>query len=622
MAHLSLCRRTQTLREIVVPLLLPSCFLVACAVGCTDAPNYNDVHSSNSVPHRRIPNAESRYIGSSSCADCHKEISKTYSRHPMANSLAQIKHALPVESSETNEFTSVNHLAYVVEETDTGIWHHEIRRNADGQQVYDQKVPVHFAIGSGTRGRSYLSEIDGRLFQSPITWYVEKEKWDLSPGFVPGSHARFDRRVSHACLACHAGISNLHETDPDRFAAPPFLEESIGCERCHGPASDHVAYHKEISNQSAQVDPIVNPSLLSSSLQDAVCNQCHLQGQRRVLNSGRTEFDFRPGMSLNDVWTTILKTQGVNSGTAEAVSQVEQMHASRCFQGSKGTLKCTSCHDPHFNPAPDEADAVYRSACQKCHGANESDCTESEKTRQLQADSCISCHMPHFGAADVHTSQTDHRILRRLSPAVSDQQAPIQRLEQLTFFREPDFQATDPAQERAAGIYLAELGYLGKDDTAARQAVTILTPGPLGSVTDVELLFSLSKAYLQLGRIQDATEVLNRVAELSPRNEEVFELLATTAHENGHLARARKNYEKLLSLNPDRARYYGRYAHVLGQLGDVGASIQAGEKALMLDPSLSQAHAWLVGMYKLRGDDTNAKIHQERFELFQSPTIK
>ena len=60
-----------------------------------------------------------------------------------------------------------------------------------------------YALGSGTRGISYLIEHDGRLFQSPISWYGQKKQWDLSPGYDV-NNLHFDRPIEPDCLFCHA----------------------------------------------------------------------------------------------------------------------------------------------------------------------------------------------------------------------------------------------------------------------------------------------------------------------------------------------------------------------------------------------------------------------------------
>ena len=49
-------------------------------------------------------------------------------------------------------------------------------------------------LGSGRQGASYLIDRDGFLFQSPISWYAQQRRWDLSPGYQK-TNAHFDRVI-------------------------------------------------------------------------------------------------------------------------------------------------------------------------------------------------------------------------------------------------------------------------------------------------------------------------------------------------------------------------------------------------------------------------------------------
>ncbi len=574
--------------------------------------------------------SEILFAGSAACAECHSEPTKEYQSHPMSRSLAATPNAKPVEDMSHPQFSTVPELAYLVEKDEDHTWHHEIRFDKSRNVVYDQRVRMDYTVGSGARGRSYLTNSDGRLYQSPITWYTEGNTWGLSPGFPEKSHPRFDRKVSHACLACHAGRMNPHATDPDRFAEPAFAEEAIGCERCHGPGSSHISFQRMDQSLRSGADPIVNPERFKDSRRDAVCNQCHLQGQRRVTVNGRSEFDFRPGMRLSDVWTVFLKTAGVKDGVADAVSQVEQMYASTCFQKSNGELSCISCHDPHRSPSPSESRDYYRNQCLKCHTGSDPQCSEDISVRmQAEADSCIKCHMPRFEAADVHSAQSDHRILRR-QPATTNATTNATSLprskaasNELVFFEEPGVVLSQATKDRAAGIYLAERGYLGNDSTSAQRAVQLLTPLRLASQvqqsspTDFEVSFSLGKALIQTKRFREAMDILETLHAVQPTSEDLLDTLATTYHENGRLKLAKAHYERLMKLNPERAKYYGRYSHVAGQLGDFKTAIETAEKALILDPSLVQAHIWLAEICQQVGDEQRAAYHKRMAQSFE-----
>ena len=97
---------------------------------------------------------------------------------------------------------------------------------------------VKYAVGSGSRGISYLIENDSRLFQSPITWFSQKRRWDVSPGYGDGS-LHFDRPIVADCLFCHANRVVPIAHTINQYEQPIFRGHSVGCERCHGPGELH-----------------------------------------------------------------------------------------------------------------------------------------------------------------------------------------------------------------------------------------------------------------------------------------------------------------------------------------------------------------------------------------------
>ena len=82
------------------------------------------------------------------------------------------------------------------------------------------------------------------------------------------------------------------------------------------------------------------------------------------------------------------------TGEQHAVSQVEQMFASRCFRASDGALGCVSCHDPHDRGAPEARDDTYRASCLECHGGKGCSLPAAERRKKSPQDSCVACHMP------------------------------------------------------------------------------------------------------------------------------------------------------------------------------------------------------------------------------------
>ncbi len=304
-----------------------------------------------------------------------------------------------------------------VERQGERVWHQEIGRDEAGQTVFQLDMPADYVLGSGTRGHSYLTDRDGYLFQTPISWYSQKQIWDKSPGF----HVEFrpGRPVSGECLFCHANRTRPRQGYLNRFEEPVFDGYTIGCERCHGPGDRHV-------NDPGHKDPktgadytIVNPHHLKPELRAAVCEQCHLAGSARVVRRGRGLYDFRPGLLFDAFWSVFVPA-AESPEDRKAVGHVEQMALSQCFLRSEDRpaegmrkLGCTSCHDPHQHVEPAQRVSHYRKACRNCH--EEHGCSMPLAARRLKSspDSCIDCHMPRYPAADIaHTASTDHRILR------------------------------------------------------------------------------------------------------------------------------------------------------------------------------------------------------------------
>src|SRR5690606_25333328 len=159
--------------------------------------------------------------------------------------------------------------------------HTEFLTDEAGEVVYAQPVEVHYAVGSGTTARTYLIDRGGMLFESPITWYVGRQKWDLSPGYADDPRRRFNRRVSDGCIQCHSGrAAFIGDGTANRFEERPFLELGIGCERCHGPGRRHVEKFQsgdgDAGEETAEGMQIVNPARLDKHLAESVCYQCHM----------------------------------------------------------------------------------------------------------------------------------------------------------------------------------------------------------------------------------------------------------------------------------------------------------------------------------------------------------
>ena len=122
---------------------------------------------------------------------------------------------------------------------------------------------------------------------------------DTSPGYERTSSPDFDRLIDSACLFCHADNGKFIGSDGRRFSGVAL--NPIGCDRCHGSGEDHI--------RQPSAKNIVNPSKLPRRARDSICEQCHLEGENRLLNPGKTWQGFHPGDELERTAVTYLLTQ-------------------------------------------------------------------------------------------------------------------------------------------------------------------------------------------------------------------------------------------------------------------------------------------------------------------------
>lgn len=556
----------------------------------------SEPHPAAEAPEKPAPVSQG-FVGSQQCRECHRDIWDSFQTHPMSHSMAVTSDTAAPEDYDRRTSFTAGRCRYRVDRTETGVKHHEIAGDAAGRTIYDQAVDVQYAMGSGKRGRSYIIDRDGILFMSPISWYSEKGqgRWDLSPSYPVEGHQRFERRIVDRCVSCHVGLANPQPGAPDRYQTPAFLENSIGCERCHGPGKEHVQLHKSAVD-AATTDPIVNPSKLDPSRREAVCNQCHLQGQENVLRYGRTDFDFRPGMHLGDVWSVLLEGTRVaeDDDSTKAVSQVEQMMASRCYRESKGTLGCTSCHDPHRSVSDVKRVEHYRAKCLACH--TDRGCSESTAIRRQTSaeDSCVACHMSKLDANDVpHTSQTDHRVLRRKDSQTS---TPFDAVNKHAnrIFDSDTVKLSQAEEDRVRGLLLSKLAMRQESAKLGAEVERLLTPWSQAVKDDLPVLDALALSAALQRRSERATALWTAMLAISPEDESALMSLALQAMALGRQPEALQYLDRYLAVNPWNVRMHGQRSRLLAGLGRDQEAIDAARQAIELDPSHPEAYRWLV----------------------------
>jgi len=556
------------------------------------------------------PENTNKYVGSQVCAECHAEIAETYAAHPMSNTLAAVADAMPIEvlSDNAAEFEAQG-CRYRVQRVGERMVHTEFMTDAAGRLIYEQPVDVQYAVGSGRTARSYVIDRDGILFESPITWYVESQKWALSPGYDENPRQRFNRRVSDGCVQCHSGrAAPAGDRNSNRFEQPPFHELGIGCERCHGPGQQHVEHMSAGGDSKSEGDLlIVNPAKLDKHLSESVCYQCHMDGERRILRKNRAYHDFRPGMATEDIWT-VFASQAASRADESLpfTSHVEQMRASACFRESQGELSCTSCHDPHRTPGPTEKAAFYRDRCNSCHSTRGCSLPLDKREAEPALNSCIHCHMPTSGSSDIpHATQSDHRVLR--DPYSSREASPAaERGKVWTIFDDSEQRLPASELERARALALCDQAVEEVNRDLMTQAVVALEAVAARDPDDVDVWRSLGFLY-GLGRNPEKSRrAFEAALQADPEDELSLKNLALTDYRTRAIAPARRNYEAYQKLNPSDPTTYGPLAAILASSGDLRAGLEAALRGLELDPTQRELRGIAAKLYDRLGERTKA----------------
>jgi tetratricopeptide (TPR) repeat protein len=578
------------------------------AIGPGPRPPAGDPRETSASPFLNVRPAV-QYAGDAACAACHDGLVKSYRRHPMGRSLAPVSQATAVErygGDGHNPFEAAG-LVYRVERRGDRTFHQE--GTAGGGVAAAAEAA--YAVGSGRRGRSYLIEHDGYLFQSPITWYPVEQTWGLSPGY-DRVNQHFGRPITAGCLFCHCNQAEPAGDAANRFRAPLFRGHAIGCERCHGPGEAHVEARGRGEAPAGPVDyTIVNPRHLEPGLRDEVCQQCHLQAEARVLPRGRAYFEYRPGLPLH-LFVADFVRPADRRPENKFLGTVEQMTASRCYERSTGPNKlgCVSCHDPHALPAPEGRVAFYRDRCLKCHADAGCSLPRPERLAKSPEDNCVLCHMESRPTSIPHVATTDHTIPRR--PGAKGGPAadwPRPDAAPLVPFPRELADPRDPDQSRNLGLALVEAAR-AQPRAVGRQlleaARPLLDAAVADDPSDVPAWEAQAQALMLLGEPGSAEAAAAALRE-APRRETALFLGAGLAMQSGRPAEAVSLAERAAEVNPWMWQYRAMLAEARAQGGDWPGAAAAAREALRLEPVNLPARQLQVRCYLRLGDRSRAR---------------
>lgn len=502
------------------------------------------------------------FVGNEACAKCHVAIYRSYEQTAMAKASGPALDALS-PADFTHKPSGVHYRIY----TENGQAWLSFDRPGD-PEMHGKRELLYF-IGSGRRGRTYLFENDGFLFESPVNWYANKQMWDTAPAYQTKREAPLNLPAYASCLHCH--VSGMHAPEKgseNRYGKPAFTQNGVSCERCHGPGAAHMAG-----------GAIVNPAKLTPVRRDDICMQCHLEGKVAIERAGHHIYEYRPGGKLSN-YIRYFELVGSQGDTLGAVSQVEALAQSACKKKAGNVMSCTTCHNPHEAVSPENRVAYYRAKCLACHGA-----AFGEKHYPDRPD-CTACHMPASASADVaHTQVTDHRIPRRLqvgSQLLQDASETVSSPRLMPF---PAGETTDPRDMALAWTSLVESGMTDVEPEARRQLSKALKESP----DDPAVLSALGYMEQKRGAVDEARQLFERALALDPDLIDAETNLGVIKGRTGDLEGALKLWLAAFQNAPDRSGIGLNIARAYCAEGKVSEARTYVLRVLQFNPDLVSA---------------------------------
>lgn len=184
------------------------------------------------------------YAGSKKCMKCHQDVYRSYLATAHYHSSQRA-----TESTVHGSFTDGDNLVAFGDGGATmgmnkraGGMYQTASRNA--KTYRSERFDIVFG---GNKAESYLYWKGAKAYELPISYYRSLRGWANSPGYdtrLP----YFEREVSQRCFECHASylsqlpVSSTLQNRNAGFDTTTMIY-GIDCERCHGPAANHVNFH-------------------------------------------------------------------------------------------------------------------------------------------------------------------------------------------------------------------------------------------------------------------------------------------------------------------------------------------------------------------------------------------
>lgn len=363
------------------------------------------------------------FVGSQACAGCHREQFQAWQGSQHARSM---QHA--TSDTVLGDFTGAT-FSYAGVESRFYRREGKFFVHTDGPDGRLDEFEIQYTFGVEPLQQYLVAFPDGRLQALSIAWDSRPasaggQRWfHLYPDDAVANRdelhwTRPSQNWNFMCADCHStNMRKGYDADSDSFSSQ-WSEISVGCEACHGPASNHLSWARSRDGAQdkgltlllderqgagwrraiGQVTANRSTPLAGRKEQD-VCAQCH--SRRSQIAEG-----YQAGKPFLDHYSPSLLEPGLYHVDGQ---QREEVFVSASFEQSRmhaAGVTCSDCHEPHGQTLRAEGNAL----CSQCHLPSKFDSSAHHfHPEQSPGAQCVNCHMPETTYM-VIDSRRDHSL--------------------------------------------------------------------------------------------------------------------------------------------------------------------------------------------------------------------
>ncbi|MFB9107157.1 hypothetical protein ACFFVK_01090 [Flavobacterium gyeonganense] len=356
------------------------------------------------------------YAGSESCIQCHQKLHETsiLSAHYKATLPGTKENILGHFTNGKNTFVYDKNTKLVMEERNDSLYQ-VLYEN--GKEVKAYPFDVLFGFKHAQTSGYWKNH---NFYELPISYYKSINNWATSPDYS-ATNADFTKKIQKECFSCHSSnigsdyvttssseAYNYMGMEVHNFMNKNTLIYGIDCERCHGPAKEHVRTHRKFPDLKKAQNMVSFRNLNRQQRIDA-CALCHSGNDKMKLKS---RFQFKPGESLSVYFQENRNPKDTMNYDVHG-NQLGLLSQSKCFQKSQ-TMDCITCHNPHQDTP--KKSISYSKICMSCHQSTQHKAaTLKTISKSGLANNCVECHMPTQNSKVIRFQQSNSSAVNSYS---------------------------------------------------------------------------------------------------------------------------------------------------------------------------------------------------------------